>query len=101
MIHYSCDRCQRLIDADDEMRYVIRLEIQAKLGDEVFAADDEADHLLEIHEILERQIDEAESLADDEVYRRKRFDLCSECHQAYLRNPLGRDVSKPVDFSQN
>lgn len=102
MIHYSCDRCQRLIETDDEIRYVVRLEIEAKLGDNVFTdKDEESDHLLEIHEILERQDDERDSLVDDEVYSRKRFDLCTECHQAYLRNPMGKEGAKTIDFSQN
>ena len=102
MIHYSCDRCQRLIETDDEIRYVVRLEIETKLGDNVFAdQEDDRDHLLEIHEILERQEDELESLEDDEVYARKRFDLCAECHKAYVRNPMSQEISKPVDFSQN
>lgn len=102
MIHYSCDRCQRLIETDDEMRYVVRFEIEAKMGENVFAEqDEERDHLLELHEILERHDDEKDSLVDDEVYSRKRFDLCSECYQSFLRNPLGRDIVKTVDFSQN
>jgi hypothetical protein len=102
MIHYSCDRCQRLIETDGEMRYVVRFEIEAKMGENVFAnQDEERDHLLELHEILERRDDENDSLVDDEVYSRKRFDLCSECYQAFLRNPLGRDIVKAVDFSQN
>ena len=100
MIHYSCDRCQRLIETEDEIRYVVRLEIEAKLGDNVFA-DDDQDHLLEVHEILERQDDERDSTMDDEVYSRKRFDLCSNCYKEYLRNPMGREVSKLVNFSQN
>jgi len=102
MIHYSCDRCQRLIETEDEIRYVVRLEVEAKLGENVFSdQDEERDHLLEIHEILERRDEENDSLADDEVYDRKRFDLCTECYKAYLRNPIGRDVMKHVDFSQN
>lgn len=102
MIHYSCDRCQRLIETDDEIRYVVRLEIETKLGENVFAEqEDDRDHLLEIHEILERQEDELESLEDDEVYTRKRFDLCAECHKAYIRNPMSQEINKPVDFSQN
>lgn len=102
MIHYSCDRCQRLIETDDEIRYVVRLEVEAKLGDNVFAdQDEEHDHLLEIHEILERQGDESDAMVDDEVYSRKRFDLCTNCYKAYLRNPMGREPAKTIDFSQN
>ena len=102
MIHYSCDRCQRLIETEDEIRYVVRLEVEAKFGEHVFAEqDEERDHLLEIHEIIERREDEKDSLADDEVYGRKRFDLCAECYQAFVQNPMGQDVVKSVDFSQN
>lgn len=101
MIHYSCDRCQRLIETEDEIRYVVRLEIEAKLGDNVFADEDDQDHLLEIHEILERQDDERDALVDDEVYSRKRFDLCSRCYKEYLRNPMGKETTKSIDFSQN
>ena len=102
MIHYSCDRCQRLIESEEEMRYVVRLEIEARMGENVFAdQDEERDHLLELHEILERQDGEHESAVSDEVYRRKRFDLCASCYQEFLRNPLGQDIVKSVDFSQN
>ncbi len=103
MIHYSCDRCQRLIEKDDELRYVVRLEVQATMGESAFveAEDDERDHLLEVHEILERHDDENDPLISDEVYSRRRFDLCSNCYRAFLRNPLGREVAKTIDFSQN
>ncbi len=103
MIHYSCDRCQRLIEKDDELRYVVRLEVQATMGENAFveAEDDERDHLLEVHEILERHDDENDPLISDEVYSRRRFDLCSNCYRAFLRNPLGQEVAKTIDFSQN
>ena len=101
MIHYSCDRCQRLIETDDELRYVLRIEVEAKLGENAFSDDDAPDHLLEIHEIIERQDDALDSLVDDEVYHRKRFDLCRDCYQAFLRNPLGKESTKSVGFSNN
>ena len=99
MIHFSCDRCQRLIDTDDEVRYVVRLEIETKLGEEVFA-DEERDHLLEIHQIIE-QSDAGQGYQDDEVYQRTRFDLCADCYRAFLANPMGRENAKSVGFSDN
>ena len=102
MIHYSCDRCQRLIEAEDEVRYVVRLEVEAKLGENVFTDDDEeCDHLLEIHEILERAAADDESELGAEVFARRRFDLCAECYRAFLRNPMGHEIAKTIDFSQN
>ena len=52
MIHYSCDRCQRRIDSLEEIRYIVRIEIQATIDS--VEPDDEGDHLMEIEEILER-----------------------------------------------
>jgi hypothetical protein len=100
MIHYSCDRCQRSIDTEAELRYVVRIEVQAALGADV-STDDDRDHLLEIHEILERADDANDPLISDEVYRRQRFDLCSDCYRAFLSNPLGHEHNKQLDFSKN
>jgi hypothetical protein len=100
MIHYSCDRCQRPIDTDDELRYVVRIEVQAAMGADA-SDDDDRDHLLEIHEILERADDETDPLVSDELYRGQRFDLCAECYRAFVANPLGHEHSKQLDFSNN
>lgn len=101
MMHYSCDRCKRLIETDDELRYVVRLEIQAKFGDSESSDYSDADHLLEIDEILERQEDELDPMIAEEDYTRKRFDLCGDCHAAFLKNPWGRETTKSVGFSDN
>ncbi len=103
MIHYGCDRCGRPIDPRDELRYVVRIEIDAVMepidGDVV--EDDDRDHLMELHEIIERSADAADSMIGDEVYQRQRFDLCSACHQKFTRNPVGKESSKQLDFSNN
>ncbi|MEE2989481.1 MAG: hypothetical protein VX715_02635 [Planctomycetota bacterium] len=102
MIHYSCDRCKRLIDPEVDLRYVLRLEVQAIMepldSDDL---DDERDHLLEIQEMLE-QLEEGESdqLADD-FYQKHRYDICADCYHEYLKNPLGREVPMRVGFSEN
>ena len=31
MIHFSCDRCKRMIDPEDELRYVVKLEVSAAM----------------------------------------------------------------------
>jgi hypothetical protein len=38
MIHYSCDRCKRLIDTEEELRYSVKLEVSAAM--EPVAAED-------------------------------------------------------------
>ena len=101
MIQYCCDRCKRVLDTNDEMRYVVRIEIEAKFDGLSEVQDEERDHLLELDEVLERlESTDTESI-DDDVYRRQKFDLCPECYRKYIKNPLGRELSAPLGFSNN
>ena len=43
---------------------------------------------------------EDERISED-VYQQKRYDLCSTCRKAYLKNPLGRVALHELGFSQN
>ena len=101
MIHYSCDRCRRLIETEHELRYVVRIEVEATLGDEALENNDEKDSLFELEEIIDRQDEPLDSFSNNDVFKPKRYDLCSECHAAFAQNPLGRETSKPVGFSDN
>jgi hypothetical protein len=104
MIHFSCDRCGRRISSDEEARYVVRIEVEVVLDSSHLEAfdEDDRDHLLEIHELLEQADDLAEPLMGSGGSERQRFDLCEECHAKYLRNPLGKEIAlKQMDFSQN
>ena len=102
MIHYTCDRCKRVLDPVEDLRYVVRLEVQAVMdpvdSDEV---DDDRDHLLEVHEILERTEDLQGALIGDDIYQRTRYDLCPECYQRFIRNPIGAEPAVQLNFSEN
>ena len=103
MIHYACDRCGRPIDPSEEMRYVVRLEIEAVMepidGDSL--NDDDRDHLMELDEILDNADDLENPLIGEDVYDRKRFDLCPECYRKFVKDPVGREAVRQLDFSQN
>jgi hypothetical protein len=102
MIHYSCDRCKRVLDSQNDLRYVVRLEVQAvmdPLND--CESDDDRDHLMEIEEILERVDDEQCDSIGEEIYQKRRYDLCSECYRKFVQNPLGREAKASLGFSQN
>ena len=102
MIHYSCDRCKRSINTEDELRYVVRLEVHAAMEPlDVEEIDDDRDHLLEIDEILERMDDADSDLIGDDVYQRRRYDLCAECYRQYIRNPIAKDTPAHIGFSSN
>ena len=63
--------------------------------------DDDRDHLLEIHEILERLAETDDEALGDDVCQKRRYDLCAECHQKYVRDPIGQTQIHQFDFSEN
>ncbi len=102
MIHYTCDRCKRSIDPEDELRYAVHMEVRAVFGNgETCGCDEHDDHLLELHEILERLEDAESDAVSDQVYNRQRFDLCPDCYQQFIRNPVGRESPVTIGFSHN
>ena len=100
MIHYSCDRCGKTITPETEIRYVVRIEVQASC--ETFGiCEDESDHLLQLEEILERLEDSESPSIGDDVYHRRKHDLCSHCYREYKQNPLALEPQIPIGFSNN
>jgi hypothetical protein len=101
MIHYTCDCCKRALDPED-LRYVVKMEVYAAFDPSAMDdVDDDPDHLQEIQEILQRSEDAADPQISHDVYEQLRFDLCTECRKKFLKNPLGRELSKQFDFSKN
>jgi hypothetical protein len=101
MIHYTCDCCKRILDPED-LRYVTRIEVYAAYDPSATdEAGDDRDQLQEIQEILQRAEDADDDQIGDDVYQQLRFDLCVDCRKAFLKNPLGRDLSKQFYFSKN
>lgn len=100
MIQYTCDCCQRLINPEEEVRYVVRMEIYAAF-DAAEDVDCDRDHLQEIEDILESLSDLEDSDIGADVFQQVRYDLCSDCRKKFLSNPLGRVTSRKVGFSNN
>ena len=101
MIHFTCDCCKRPIDSENGVRYIVRLEVYASLDPAEDELNDDRDHLLEIHDILENLEDDESEQIGDEVYHHVRYDLCSDCRRRFVKNPLGQPASQQFDFSQN
>lgn len=99
MIHFTCDCCKRLIDLDHEVRYVVRLEVFAAADAGDLTVDDDRDYLEEIEDMLTRD-DPADAVAE-EVYQQARFDLCADCRERFVNNPLGRIAAVELGFSNN
>ncbi|MEN6406774.1 MAG: hypothetical protein ABFC77_09900 [Thermoguttaceae bacterium] len=103
MIRYSCDLCKRELDPQDDLRYVVKMEVYAAFDPSTADDGDESDrdHLEEIQDILERMEDSSSDQIGDDVYQQLRFDLCPECRRKFLKNPLGREAAKAFGFSSN
>ncbi len=102
MIRYSCDLCKRDLDPEEDLHYVVKMEVYAAFdpttADE---EDDDRDHLQEIQDILERLDDTDNDQIGEEVYQQMRFDLCPQCRKRFIKNPLGRETAKVFRFSEN
>jgi hypothetical protein len=102
MIRYSCDLCKRDLDSEDDLRYVVKVEVYAAFDPTAASEDDnDRDHLQEIQDILECLEDADDTQIGDDVYQQLRFDLCPECRKKFLNNPLGRETAKAFGFSSN
>ena len=101
MIHYTCDRCKRTINVATQSRYIVQIEVQVAQDDASCEFDDDIDQLSELHQILEGIADEDIDTVTPETCHRGQYDLCPECHEHFVKNPLGRDAVLPLGFSNN
>ncbi|MFQ5956691.1 MAG: hypothetical protein ACE5KK_02835 [Candidatus Brocadiales bacterium] len=90
MIHYSCDLCGKPIRPEEELRYVVKIEVYPtdESEEESEEFDGTGDGLAGFNLEEERELEEAPEDEEDMEYKTLRFDLCSECHKSYIRDPL-------------
>lgn len=103
MIRYSCDLCKRDLDSEEDLRYVVKIEVYAAFNPATASEEeDDRDHLQEIQDILERLEDAEDDQIGEQVYQQLRFDLCPDCRKKFLQYPLGRETAaKAFGFSSN
>ena len=99
MLHFSCDLCgQRL----GERRFVVKLEVYPAFDPESFDEEDlDPDHLEEIASAIQELESTGKTDLDDYSTKDFRFDLCPHCHQKFVKDPLGRDALRRLNFSKN
>jgi hypothetical protein len=89
MIRFCCDGCRKTLQPNDPQRYILRIELFAAAEHlQVSPQDLARDHRAEIQRILNQLQRANPDQIEDQVFRAFRFDLCADCHQRYLRNPL-------------
>lgn len=86
MIVYRCDVCGVKMSANDQKRYIVRIEAYAAAGPvEISEQDLQKDHTQEIRQLLETLSQQSQDQVEDAVYRAFRYDLCAACHGRFLR----------------
>lgn len=102
MIHFTCDLCGKPLLADEDTRYVVRIEVYAACDPmEITEADLQEDHAAEMRKLIEQMKGLSAEEAEDQVYRKFRFDLCPACQAKYLEDPLLRGSRRRTRFGEN
>jgi hypothetical protein len=96
MDNSTCDMCGKMLLADEDTRYIVRIEVFAAYDPlELTAADIATDRAAELARLLEvLKNTDAETL-EAQVYKSFRFDLCPACQKKYLAQPLPAKSSAP------
>jgi len=102
MIHFTCDMCGKPLLTDEDVRYVVKVEVYAAYDPlEVTEDDLDENHLGAMSEIIEQMEGMDSDELEDQVYKSFRFDLCPACHQRYLEDPLLRHRRLRLGFHDN
>jgi hypothetical protein len=88
MLTRHCDGCQRELPKGS-LRYTVKIDVRAAYDElEIGLADLVRDHRAEMLELIERLKHRDPREIEETIYKSFQFDLCPQCHRAYIRNPL-------------
>jgi len=100
MIRYTCDLCAK--DLNDEPRFVVKMEAYADHDPAELTEEDLGeDHMETVSQMIQEMEEADEEIVLAPTSQQFRYDLCSDCYQRFLRDPLGRELSQKVVFSKN
>ena len=91
MMKLACDLCGKTLMADEDVRYVVHIEVFAAADPmEVTVEDLKQDLHKALRELMLRVERMDPEKAQDSVYRSFHFELCPACQKEYLKDPLRR-----------
>lgn len=99
MIKYVCDMCGKPLLDNEDVRYVVRIDVYAAC--EPSELPESYDDLDAVEDMLDAMDDPDGPHPEDESYSSFRFDLCSVCHRRYLDDPLSVRKERRIGFSDN
>jgi hypothetical protein len=103
MLHVTCDLCGKELQTGDDHFYVVKIEVfTAHDPSEITEADLDEDHMEAVSQLL-REMDDEEEEPDlvEPNLKHFRYDLCPECRNKFVRDPLGKDGAQKLHFSEN
>ncbi len=99
MLHFTCDSCGQQLG---DRRFVVKLEVYPAFDPEDFDENDlDADHLHELSEVIQEMEATGNTELEDCSSKAFRFDLCPSCHRKFVKDPLGREALRRLNFSKN
>lgn len=102
MLHITCDLCGKEVCPADEHHYVVKIEAySAQDPATITEADLDEDHLETISQMLREMEEDPAGCTLPAPTRNFRYDLCADCHQKFVNDPLGRAQLEKLDFSKN
>jgi len=89
VIRYRCDGCELDLKRDGSNHFIVKIEAFAAAGSLEFTEEDlKRDHAADMEMIIRDLACTPPDEIEDQVYRSFRYDLCPQCHRAFLRNPI-------------
>lgn len=99
MLHFSCDLCGRQLG---DRRFVVKVEVYPAFdADEIDEEDLDIDHLQELADAIAEMEAGGDVPVEECASQRMRFDLCPHCHRKFVKDPLGRESLRRLNFSEN
>jgi hypothetical protein len=103
MLHVTCDLCGKELQMGDDPCYVVKIEVFAAHDpSEITEADLDEDHMEAVSQMLRDMDDGVEDPDLIEANPKSfRYDLCPCCRNRFVRDPLSKEGSQKLHFSEN
>ena len=100
MRHFTCDSCGQPVGTSEH--FVASVEVRPVFDpDHLTEADLEMDNLQQVAAIIEQVEATGVEPEDESETRVFRFDLCQDCRTRFVKDPLGRELPRWLNFSNN
>ena len=89
MLHFTCDRCDRGLLLEEDVRYEVTIEVKSGYDPmEITREDLKKDFSAEMSRLLRQMKKKGTRELEDSVYKVFKFDLCLKCQKEFIENPL-------------